>query len=410
MNITCPNCQSENRSNAVHCQMCGKVLRDPQNGGLLPGTLLQNRYSISRVVGEGGMGMVYEARDQSLGDKRCAIKALLTTSIPPVELPDVIDSFRREAMMMARLDHPSLPGVTDRFEERGEYYIVMDFVQGERLQDAFEARGRKPYPVDQVLAWAASLCDVLDYLHTQNPPIIFRDLKPGNLIITARNTLKLIDFGIARFYDPAKSKDTHAFGTPGYCAPEQHGKGTTARSDIYALGVIMHELLTGYDPCSTPFHLPMPRELNPALSPAVEMVIARAVQLEPRNRFNSAKEMKSAILSAQTISVQVPRVPVGVGGSPYAGTGARGQQVYPPPPGASVYRPPVYPPTAPPKKKRSVGWTIFWIFLILSALTFCCWLIYVILLSSSGYYGGGAPLPSWQAAYLLPLYMPPVFF
>lgn len=340
------------------------------------------------------MGTVYEARDGSLGDKRCAIKALITSNIPPAELPDVIDSFRREAMMMARLDHPSLPGVTDRFEERGEYYIVMDFVEGERVQDAFEARGRKPYPVEQVLGWAASLCDVLDYLHSQNPPIIFRDLKPGNLIITTKRTLKLIDFGIARFYDPAKSKDTHAFGTPGYCAPEQHGKGTTARSDIYALGVIMHELLTGYDPCSTPFHLPMPRELNPALPRAVEMIIARAVQLEPANRFGSAKEMKAAIQAAQTVSVQVPRAPAGVGASPYAAPGARGQPAYPPPPGAGAYRAPVYPAQS-PRKRRSVGWTIFWIILILSALTFCCGLIYIFLIAASESYSG---VEIWQAA------------
>lgn len=307
MNLICPQCYAENRPGEQYCQQCHAELREPTSHLLLPGTLLNQRYLVTRVIASGGMGVIYEARAQNLDNLRCAIKALDDRRLPPADLEESIRNFQREGSILAHLKHPNLPRVFDNFAERGEHYLVMDFVEGESLENYLERTGHKPVPFDQAMEWTVELCDVLGYLHKQKPPIIFRDLKPGNIMINPEGQMKLVDFGIARFFVPGKPKDTQAYGTPGYSAPEQYGKEQTdARSDVYALGVILHELLTGHDPSNTPFHLPPVRQLNPDLSSGVEAVIQKATRTSPELRYQNIDELQKALvgITRQPVSQQ----------------------------------------------------------------------------------------------------------
>lgn len=197
--------------------------------------------------------------------------------------------------MLALLNHPNLPQVTDYFTERGKHYIVMEFVEGETLEDYLDRRG-PPVSEAEARGWAAQLCDVLGYLHRQQPPVIFRDLKPANVMLTPDGQLKLIDFGIARFYKPGKQKDTLMMGTPGFAPPEQYGRGQTdARSDLFSLGVTLHVLLTDYDVEQSPWSYPPVRTLNAGVSPALERIIAKATAMNVAERYQSAAEMRAAL-------------------------------------------------------------------------------------------------------------------
>jgi serine/threonine protein kinase len=259
---------------------------------LLPGATIQGRYAILRKIGQGGMGAVYLVSDLRLGSKSMALKELSDAGlINPEEKATAVASFQSEARLLAQLDHPNIPRVTDFFTEAGRHYLVMELVSGEDLEACLARRGR-PYSEAEVYDWTLQLCDVLAYLHRQNPPIIFRDLKPGNIMVTAQGQLKLIDFGIARLFRPGKIKDTLAMGTVGYAPPEQYGTGqTNARSDIYSLGLTLHHLLTGYDPATTPFVHPPVRQLNPLISSRMERVIAKATWADPNLRYGSVAEM-----------------------------------------------------------------------------------------------------------------------
>jgi serine/threonine-protein kinase len=326
MPITCPNCHTENRDTARFCTQCSAPLvakitcpfcgtdcsaqarfcmncATPLRGGpvartglLPPNTLLQKRYTIVGRVGHGGMGAVYETRDVRITGKRWAVKELSDADLStPQEKQDAIAAFRQEAQMLALLDHPNLPVVSDFFSEGGKHYLVMEFVDGETLEDKLAAHGGF-FDEAQVLEWADQICEVLAYLHGQVPPVIFRDLKPGNVMIDQRGRVKLIDFGIARLFKAGKSTDTQAMGTPGFAAPEQYGKGQTDnRSDIYSLGVLLHQLLTRYDPAHTPFNLPPPDNINPDISVAVVAVIQKATQPKPPDRFQSVQEMRRVL-------------------------------------------------------------------------------------------------------------------
>jgi hypothetical protein len=264
---------------------------------LLPNTLLQNRYRIRRQIGGGGMGVVYLAEDTRLPGRRCAVKETSPDQLPPQDRSWATEAFRQEAQMLATLSHPGLTAVTDFFFERGNWYLVMDFVEGETLGDRLDRSPGRRLPLREALGIARQLCTVLEYLHEQRPPVVFRDLKPGNVMLTPKGAIKLIDFGIARFFKPGRSRDTVNLGTPGYAAPEQYGgKGQTdPRSDIYSLGVVLHEMLTGYDPQSTPFNLPRPRSLALAIPPGVEQVILRATQSDPGGRYQTVAQFRQAL-------------------------------------------------------------------------------------------------------------------
>lgn len=247
------------------------------------------------------MAAVYKAQDKRLNNQIVAIKEMSESAIRqknPDEWKDILEAFQREARLLAVLSHPNLVRVSDSFQDGDRHYMVMEFVPGRTLEEMLEEQ-TEPFPEDRVLVWAEQLCDVLSYLHGQNPKIIYRDLKPGNvMIVEGKDTVKLLDLGIARLYKPGKQKDTILLGTPGYAPPEQYGKGQTdERSDIYALGALLHHLLSLRDPSQHPLEeFPPLRSLNPKVSQHVAAAVARALEKERSKRFPSAQEMKEALL------------------------------------------------------------------------------------------------------------------
>lgn len=256
---------------------------------LQTGQVLQNRYHIIRPLGKGGMGTVYLAQDNRLGNF-VAIKELNPASLPMQDRPWAVNAFEQEAKLLAKLRHPALSAVTDYFAEQYLLFLVMEYIEGETLEQVWLHQPGHRFAPQQVVAWARQLCNVLSYLHSQNPPIIFRDLKPGNIMVLSDGRLKLIDFGIARYFKPGQTRDTIALGTVGYAAPEQHGQGQVdARSDIYALGAVLHQLLTGYDPTTTPFNLPPIPSLAPNVPFQVTQAVERALVLDRLQRPISAQ-------------------------------------------------------------------------------------------------------------------------
>ncbi|MBP8002764.1 MAG: serine/threonine protein kinase [Chloroflexi bacterium] len=282
---------------------------------LQPGDPLQGRYHIQQFISQGGMGAVYLATDSRLGGRQVAIKQMNPTHVPVQDRDWILTAFEQEAQVLARLNHPNIARVMDFFYENQMWYLVMEFVKGETLESAL-TRHNQGFVESQVLLWGSQLGSVLDYLHHQNPPIIFRDLKPGNIMVQADGTLKLIDFGIARFFKPGQRQDTVSLGTPGYAAPEQYGRGQTdARSDVYSLGVVLHQLLTGYDPGLTPMNLPSIKQLQPQVSDHVALAVNRALSVDPGQRFTSMREFAAA-LRISISGVLLPEIPNGTGPLP----------------------------------------------------------------------------------------------
>lgn len=313
----CPACGTSNSPQARFCSQCATPLRgiSPQGGlltGLLqPSTILQNRYIIVRRVGQGGMGAVYEAADARITGKLWAVKEMSDAALSqPLEKQQAIDAFCQEAQMLAALSHPNLPVVSDFFSEGGKQYLVMEYVGGETLEERL--KGTSGFlDESEVLEWADQICDVLTYLHKRNPPVVFRDLKPGNIMVDRQGRVKLIDFGIARLFKPGKAGDTQAMGTPGYAAPEQYGKGQTdARSDVFSLGVTLHQLLTGYDPADTPFNLPPAHRINTSVSISVADAIDKATQSNPNSRFQTVEDMRRALKAPSPKPVSPASKPV----------------------------------------------------------------------------------------------------
>jgi serine/threonine protein kinase len=225
----CPACGAANGAQAAFCSACGQALStnaQSRTGLLIPNHLLKQRYRILAQVGRGGFGAVYRAEDVQLGNRLVAIKEMSQYGFAPQELQQAIDAFQHEAIMLAGLRHPNLPRIYEQFAEIGRQYLVMDFIEGQTLETYHSEHGGS-LPVEEVLQIGLQLCNVLDYLHSSQPPIIFRDLKPENVMIGQDGQLSLIDFGIARHFKPGQSRDTVAFGSPGYAAPEQYGKAQT---------------------------------------------------------------------------------------------------------------------------------------------------------------------------------------
>ena len=279
------------------------MIRGPRFGtGLMPSqTVLNNRYVILKKIAQGGMSAIYQALDKKTPGVIWAIKEMSETSINPGDRAETIEAFRREATMLRSLDHPNLVKVVDVFQETDRrWYMVMELLEGKTLLEIMEETPGH-LPERRVHNWALQICDVLLFLHTRNPQIIYRDMKPGNVMELGKTgTCKVIDFGIARFWKPGRTKDTLVLGTPGYAPPEQYGKGQTSpSSDVYALGATLHHLLTGRDPESKPFKFPPARQLNPRVSPRMEAVVQKATQLKPADRYQSIAEMKAALAPPQ---------------------------------------------------------------------------------------------------------------
>jgi eukaryotic-like serine/threonine-protein kinase len=256
----------------------------------------RGEYRLISMIGRGGMGVVYRA--QRLADNTTwALKEMRPPlDTPPHEVEENRKLFVQEATMLQTLQHPNLIAVVDLFEHDDRPCMVMEFVPGQTLEQRMRD-ANAPLFEQQVLPWGIQLCRVMTYLHTLNPPIIYRDLKPPNVMVTPVGALKLIDFGVARTYKQHKSKDTVAMGSAGYAPPEQYGKGQTdARSDVYALGATLLHLLTNLPP--VPLQTPTPgaiRRLNPSVDDETEQAIIKAMALDPKQRFQSAAEMERAL-------------------------------------------------------------------------------------------------------------------
>lgn len=285
----CPSCNKENSEANRFCSGCGCNFCDGSTGQLTRNTLLENRYIILKTLGQGGMGAVYLALDTRVDNVPVAIKEMSTRAVGG-DLQAAIAAFKKEAHMLSNLQHPQLPRLFDFFSGRGgRWYLVMDYLEGQTLQEVAESRG--PIPEEEVLNWARQLCEILDFLHKQTPPIVFRDLKPANLMLTPEGRIILIDFGIARYFEVESSGDTCDYGFNGFVSPEQFGiKQVDTRSDIYALGAILHYLLTGQDPVKKPFEFEPPSQ-TVKISPHLEAAIMKALEMQAENRPESMGEM-----------------------------------------------------------------------------------------------------------------------
>jgi outer membrane protein assembly factor BamB/tRNA A-37 threonylcarbamoyl transferase component Bud32 len=274
--------------------------QSPIPTSVLPeGTVLQERYVVEAVHGIGGMSIVYRGRDLRFKDvvRACAIKEMHQTTLDSQTRLLKLKNFEREASLLAMLSHPAIPKVYDFFEEYGRVYLVMELIDGQDLHTEVDATGG-PLDEDRVGRWALEICDVLDFLHHQQPnPVIFRDLKPSNIIVTPQERIVLIDFGIARSLDQHQARGT-VIGTEGYAPPEQYRGVFDVQGDIYALGATLHHLLTGVDPrLETPFtfHERSIRQANPAISVEIETAVMRMLEYEPSARPSSMMEVKALL-------------------------------------------------------------------------------------------------------------------
>lgn len=257
------------------------------------GEIIDGKYEILKEVGRGGMSVVYLAMDNRL-NKQWAIKEIKKKGTN-AENQVVVQSLLTEANLMKKLDHPNLPRIVDIIETGKTIYIAMDYIEGEPLDKILKMKGAQPQ--EAVIEWGIHLAEVLEYLHTRKPPIIYRDMKPANVMLRPDGTIKLYDFGIAREYKEQNSSDTVSLGTKGYAAPEQFGGmgQTDARTDVYGLGVTLYHLVTGKNPCEPPYEILPIRDVNSQLSSGLEAVIQKCTQLNPDERFQSCVEVLYAL-------------------------------------------------------------------------------------------------------------------
>jgi tRNA A-37 threonylcarbamoyl transferase component Bud32 len=308
--LFCAHCGAANRPGANFCAACGHRISAAAGGsishtltGLLtPRNLLNHRYRIVGQVGQGGFGAVYKAEDMAFGKRAVAVKEMSQSGLNAAELAEATRAFKHEALLLAGLRHPHLPGIYDQFSENGRWYLVMDFIEGETLEALLESKadgGQGWLSLEQALSIAGQLCAVLTYLHTRQPPIIFRDLKPANVMLTPDGHLYLIDFGIARIFKPGQARDTAALGSAGYAAPEQYGKAqTTVQTDLYSLGATLHQMLTGQDPSDSPFHF-APLHDYPEL-PQLALLLKQLVEPAMSKRPASALQVRQQLQEIAT--------------------------------------------------------------------------------------------------------------
>jgi eukaryotic-like serine/threonine-protein kinase len=291
--------------NVKHTQKGTTGGHQPAVKQLDPGSVLNSRYEIVRRIGGGGMGAVYLAKDRNLGDAPRAVKEMVEAHLDPALHEKAIGDFKRESLLLTSLEHPSIPTIYDYFydDQLSRFYLVMKFISGGDL--ASRLRNAPGGRVDErtVADWGMQTADVLHYLHSRPKPIIYRDLKPANLMIDGNTSrIMLIDFGIARWVKQ-EEKGVTAVGTMGYAPPELFGGRVEPRSDVYSLGATMFHLLTGSDPQDNPLLIfdftknPRPRQIAPSISSEMEMILMRAVEYKPEDRFHSAGQMRDALAS-----------------------------------------------------------------------------------------------------------------
>lgn len=268
-----------------------------------PGNVLNSRYEIVRRIGGGGMGAVYLAKDRNLGDAPRAVKEMVEAHLDPAQHEKAIGDFKRESLLLTALEHPSIPTIYDYFydEPLGRFYLVMKFVSGGDLATRLRTAPGGRIDEKTVADWGMQAADVLEYLHSRPKPIIYRDLKPANLMIDGNTgRVMVIDFGIARWVKQ-EEKGVTAVGTMGYAPPELFGGRVEPRSDVYSLGATLFHLLTGSDPQDNPLLIfdfaknPRPRQIAPSISSEIEQILMRSVEYKPEDRFASAGAMRDAL-------------------------------------------------------------------------------------------------------------------
>jgi serine/threonine protein kinase len=283
------------------------------------GTILNNRYEIVRKIGGGGMGAVYLANDRNLGGVLRAVKEMVQSYIESEQQDKAVADFKRESLLLTSLDHPAIPTIYDYFfdDKEGRFYLVMKYISGGDLAGRLRAAPEGRIDEKSVTEWAIQIADVLDYLHNHEPSIVYRDLKPANVMIDGNSgRVMLIDFGIARWVNK-EEKGVTAVGTMGYAPPELFSGNVEPRSDIYSLGSTMFHLLTGADPQSNPLLIfdfqknPRPRQINSQLSDQIEQILLRSVEYNAEARFTSAAELRDA-LKEHYNNLQMGKVTYGV--------------------------------------------------------------------------------------------------
>ena len=298
-------------------------------------TILNHRYEIVRRIGGGGMGAVYLAKDRNLGDAPRAVKEMVESHLDPAQHEKAIGDFKRESLLLTSLEHPSIPTIYDYFydETLGRFYLVMKYISGGDLASRMRAAVGGKMDEKTVADWGMQVADVLDYLHSRPKPIIYRDLKPANLMIDGNSgRVMLIDFGIARWVSQ-QEKGVTAVGTMGYAPPELFSGRVQPASDVYSLGATMFHLLTGADPQDNPLLIfdfsknPRPRQINSALSTEMEQILMRTVEYKPEDRYRTAGELRNE-LAHHLEKLMSGRVSYGLPAPVVGGETAQMQTVY----------------------------------------------------------------------------------
>ena len=256
------------------------------------GTIIDGKYKILNKIGQGGMSVVYLAMNER-ANKQWAIKEVRKDGVKDYDV--VRQGLIAETDILKRLNHPHLPSIIDVIDRDDTFLIVMDYIEGKSLDHWLKKDGAQPQ--EKVVEWAKQICDVLGYLHSRKPPIIYRDLKPANVMLKPDGQIMIIDFGTAREFKETSIEDTSCLGTQGYAAPEQYGGHgqTDARTDIYTLGATMYHLLTGHNPSLPPYEMYPIRRWNPALSSGLEKIVLKCTQRNPNDRYQNCAELMYAL-------------------------------------------------------------------------------------------------------------------
>ena len=290
LDIYCAACGAANTADKTICFACGHDLSEVEPDEVL----LHERYRVLAVVGQGGFARVYRAED-TLEGRIVAIKAIHLKALSAQEMIDATDTYNRELRFGALLNHPALPKIYDSFTDQHNWYIVAEFIDGQTLEEYMQRLPGQRVHVHEVIALGAEVCEALAYLHSQQPPVIFRDIKPDNIMRTSTGRIYLIDFGIARQLRPRSKRDTQVLGSPGYAAPEQYGKAqTNERSDIYSLGATLRALLTGKNPLDAQDE---DLEQLKTTSPGLAALLTQMLALDPARRPASAEAVKQQLRS-----------------------------------------------------------------------------------------------------------------
>jgi len=330
MPVFCTKCGGQNPELAKFCLACGEELeylakgtsfiKQASTAKLTVPTILDNRYEIISIIKSGAMGCVFKAKDTRL-DNIVAVKQMLSAFTNPQDTQYAETRFKEEAKMLSTLRHQGLPKVFDFFIEKEPstgkslHYLVMEFIEGKDLETIIHERGQKPFPVDEAVDYFRQILDILHYLHTQNPPIVYRDLNPRNVMVQ-KGKVFIVDFGIARLFNP-QQKGT-AIGTVGYAAPEQYKGAAEPRSDIFSLGAVMHYLVTGKNPedkQSNLFCFEQCRKTNPSVPEYLDTLIMSMVDIVSDKRPQSAEKIQNILKAQPPIKPQITLPPPAISSS-----------------------------------------------------------------------------------------------